>query len=208
MKKILSALCALCFILAMGGCWREDTGMKRKPVIYLYPEEETEVSVELDYSGELFATYPEYDDGWNVTAMPDGTLYDENGNEYSYLFWEGIGGVEYDFSEGFCVKGEDTVEFLREALSALGLTPREYNEFIVYWMPYMQDNKYNVISFQYDNYTENAVLNVTPEPDTVLRVFMAFYSSDEYVEIPEQKLVAAERMGFTLVEWGGTECIF
>ncbi|MBO5376818.1 MAG: hypothetical protein J6A41_00360 [Ruminiclostridium sp.] len=69
----------------------------------------------------------------------------------------------------------------------------------------MQDNKYNVISFQYDCYTDNAVLSVTPEPDTVLRVFMAFYESDEYVDIPKQELTPTERNGFTVVEWGGAK---
>lgn len=181
-----------------------EEGVDYKPVIYLYPEEKTDVSVQLDYNGELTVTYPEYGDGWNVTAMPDGTLYDENGNEYSYLFWEGESEVSYDFSKGFCVKGEDTVEFLRNALSTLGLTPREYNEFIVFWLPFMQDNEYNVISFQSDCYTDNAVLSVTPDPDTVLRVFMAFYPSDTPVEIEEQELETTEREGFTVVEWGGT----
>lgn len=174
-----------------------------KPVIYLYPEEKTDVSVKLDYNGDFTVTYPEYSDGWNVTAMPDGTLYDEKGNEYSYLFWEGKDKIKYDFSEGFCVKGEDTAEFLREKLSLMGLTPREYNEFIVFWLPFMQDNKYNIISFQSDAYTDNAILTVTPEPDTVLRVFMAFKPSAVHVEIPEQELIPTERNGFTVVEWGG-----
>lgn len=182
-----------------------EEGADYKPVIYLYPEEKTDVSVKLDYNGELTVTYPEYGDGWSVTAMPDGTLYDENGNEYSYLFWEGKSNVKYDFSEGFCIKGEDTAEFLRRVLSTLGLTPREYNEFIVFWLPFMQDNEYNVISFQYDCYTDNAVLSVTPDPDTVLRVFMAFYPSNEYVDIPEQELTTTERNGFTVVEWGGAK---
>lgn len=181
-----------------------DNDVAYKPVIYLYPQEETDVSVKLYYNGRLTVTYPEYGDGWNVTAMPDGTLYDEDGNEYSYLFWEGESNTEYDFSKGFCVKGEDTVEFLRWALSTLGLTPREYNEFIVFWLPFMQDNEYNIISFQSDTYTDNAVLTITPDPDTILRVFMAFYASDEYVEIEEQILTTTEREGFTVVEWGGT----
>jgi len=174
-----------------------------KPVIYLYPEEQTDVSVKLDYNGELTVTYPEYGNGWNVTAMPDGTLYDKDGNEYSYLFWEGKNETVYDFSKGFCVKGEDTAEFLREKLSLMGLTPREYNEFIVFWLPFMKDNEYNIISFQGDCYTDNAVLNVTPAPDTVLRVFMAFKPSDIPVDIEEQVLYKTERNGFTLVEWGG-----
>ncbi len=176
-----------------------------KPVIYLYPEEESEIEVQLDYRGQLTVTYPEYRDGWRVTAKPDGTLTDAVGKEYSYLFWEGVSDTAYDFSEGFCVQGRDTAEFLREKLSLLGLTPREYNELIVYWLPKMQDNPYNVISFQGEVYTDSAALSVSPAPDTVLRVFMAYYPSETPVAIPEQKLTPTERKGFTLVEWGGTE---
>lgn len=40
----------------------------------------------------------------------------------------------------------------------IGLTPREYNGFIVYWRPKMQDNPYNLITFQQKAYTETAPL--------------------------------------------------
>jgi len=176
-----------------------------KPVIYLYPEEETEVSVQLDYGGKLTCTYPAYNDGWRVTASPDGTLRDESGTEYNYLYWEGISNIDFDFSKGFCVKGEDTAEFLEKALSMLGLTRREANEFIVYWLPLMENNPYNLLSFQDSAYTDVAVLNVTPAPDTVLRVYMAWKALDVPVEIESQELVSPERVGFTVVEWGGSE---
>ncbi len=175
-----------------------------KPVIYLYPNEELEVSVKLDFDG-ITCTYPEYkEDGWNVTAYPDGILTDEDGKQYSYLFWEGKTKADFDFSEGFCVKGSDTAEFLRWALSEQGLTPKEYNEFIVYWLPLMQDNAYNIISFQGDIYEQIAPLSITPAPDNIKRVFMAYYPSDSEKEIPPQTLTGFDRSGFTVVEWGGT----
>ena len=43
-------------------------------------------------------------------------------------------------TEGFCVKGEDTAAFLEDALSKLGLNRKEANEFIVYWLPLMEQN--------------------------------------------------------------------
>lgn len=176
-----------------------------KPVIYLYPEEETDVSVKLDLNGDFTCTYPAYNNGWNVRAYPDGTLVDEKGKEYNYLYWEGETYTEYDFSKGFCVKGEDTAEFLEVSLEKLGLNRREANEFIVYWLPIMQENEYNIISFQTDAYTESAKLDIKPEPDSLIRVFMAYKASNESVEIEEQKLVCPERNGFVAVEWGGTE---
>ena len=68
----------------------------------------------------------------------------------------------------------------------------------------MQDNPYNVISFQGENYTEIAKLEVYPAPQSVLRVFMVYYPSDTEVEITPQKFEPFERKGFTLVEWGGS----
>lgn len=176
-----------------------------KPVIYLYPEAETDVSVLLDYSGRLTCTYPAYREGWHVTASPDGTLTDASGQTYNYLYWEGIGTEKYDFSRGFCVSGADTAAFLEDALSKLGLTRREANEFIVYWLPRMEQNPYNLIAFQGDAYTESARLTVTPTPDTLIRVFMAFRPLSEPTPIEPQALSAPARTGFTVVEWGGAE---
>ena len=176
-----------------------------KPVIYLYPEETAQVNVKLDIDGELLSTWPVYKDGWTVTAQPDGTLTDADGNEYSYLFWDAWSDVEYDFSKGFCVSGEDTGEFLRQTLSAMGLTPKEYNEFIVYWLPLMQENPYNLISFQSEIYEESAKLTITPEPDSVLRVFMAWKPLEAPEEIAPQTFEAFAREGFAVVEWGGSK---
>lgn len=185
--------------------WQPDPNAAYKPVIYLYPEEETKVSVNLNLNGRLTCTYPSYKEGWTVTAVPDGTLTDANGQTYNYLYWEGETYAQYDLSKGFCVKGEDTAAFLEGALEQLGLTRREANEFIVYWLPLMEQNLYNIISFQTDIYTDNAKLMVDPAPDTLIRVFMAWQSADEYVELEKQDLTAPERTGFTVVEWGGTE---
>ena len=182
-------------------------GAYAKPVIYLYPEEETDISVQVDFNGngELTCTYPEYDNGWNVTAMPDGTLYDKDGNEYYCLYWEGEGEYNLDFSEGFCVKGEDTAEFLREKLMYIGLTAREANEFIIYWLPIMQKNPYNIITFHTDDYANAVPLTVSPIPDSTIRVFMTFRASSSEIYLPEQALPQYMRNGFTVVEWGGGE---
>ncbi len=207
MKKILMMVLVLSMVLA--GCVEQgeepELNVPAKPVIYLYPEKPMDVRVELDFDGELTCTYPEYVDAWNVTASPDGTLEDRDGKEYNYLYWEGETETAYDMSEGFCVAGEDTAAFLEEALEKLGLTRREANEFIVYWLPMMEVNAYNLISFQGAVYTESAELRIEPIPDTLIRVFMAWQSLDEAVEITEQALDAPERNGFTVVEWGGAK---
>lgn len=220
MKKrtlLLLALTALALLAALTACRQtgEPGGVadNAKPVIYLYPEEEMDVTVRLDFDGTLTAAWPAYpEEGWQVRALPDGTLYDAKGDPYSYLFWEGVTDAEYDFSQGYCVAGEDTGEFLRETLSEMGLTPREYNEFIVYWLPRMQENPYNLIAFQGTQivsqaraYLDSAPLTIDPAPDSLLRVFMAWRPLEEPVEIAPQRPMPFQREGFAVVEWGGAE---
>ena len=206
MKKLL-CLFLLLPALCLTGCREDDPGSySAKPVLYLYPEETTPVTVKLDYDGSLTSTYPAYGESWQVTAHPDGTLVDpETGRTYYCLFWEGITDTAYDCSTGFCVAGEDTASFLEGALRELGLTEKEANEFIIYWLPKMEPNPYNLISFQTETYTDSAVLTIAPAPDTLIRVFMAWKGLETPVEVEPQPLTASIRTGFTAVEWGGSE---
>lgn len=176
--------------------------------MYLYPKEDhTPVSMHLAYDGKLSTVYPAFDEGntWKVTADRDGTL-ERNGKHYNYLYWEAEDpGIRWDFQEGYCVAGKDTAAFLEKALAQLGLNEREANEFIVYWLPQMEKNPYNVISFQGDVYQNAARLETKPAADTVIRVFMAWYPSEKKIGIAPQELNAPERKEFTFVEWGGTK---
>ncbi|SHM21869.1 SH3 domain-containing protein [Ruminococcus flavefaciens] len=179
-----------------------------KPVIYLYPEEETDVHVELELTtSELYTTYPKYNNGWDVTAYPDGSLLNKaDGTHHKYLFWESVNSrTRFDFSKGFCVAGSDTESFLKEKLTYMGLTEEEMNEFIVYWLPKMEHNEYNLITFQGDLYTDAAKLDITPSPDSLLRIFMVYAPLEDAIDIEPQQLDSFERNGFTVVEWGGTE---
>jgi len=181
-----------------------------KPIIYLYPPHTEKVHVALDFKGTLTSTYPAYNPaikGWNVTAHSDGSLINgADGKEYSYLFWEGAKyDIPFDQEHGFVVKGSDTAAFLQSLLSQLGLTSKEYNEFIVYWLPKMEHNPYNFIHFAGTEYTDSAPLTVTPIPDATLRVFMMFKPLQTPIVTTPQTLQPFTRHGFTVVEWGGME---
>ena len=178
-----------------------------KPIIYIYPEEETKVSVKLLEPEKLTTTYPKYKGKWNVIARPNGDLQDiETGRNLYALYWEGKNTKKIDFETGFCIKGEDSISFLEEKLEILGLNEREAEEFIVYWLPKMEHNQYNLIRFEtMKEINENMPLEITPQPKTLIRVMMDFKPVNEKVDIPEQVLEKAERVGYTVVEWGGTE---
>lgn len=183
-----------------------------KPVIYMYPEEDTEAYVSLDLRGDLTCTYPQYnnDFGWHVEAHPDGRITDlTGGRDYNYLYWEGMGEVPDSFDRAICVRGEDTAAFLEEYLEAAGLNYGEIDDFITYWLPRMEGNAYNLISFPAEEYEQMAELNVSPAPDTMIRVYMVFTPLDEEVQIEEgHELLMPQgvvREGYTVVEWGGSE---
>ena len=210
LKRILRAalyvfIIATVIFLLMRLTAEEMLYVGEKPVIYLYPEEVTDVTVRLDYSGKLTCTYPAYQGIWQVTAAPDGTLTDAKGQTYNYLYWEGKTQTQWDMTKGFCVKGEDTAAFLEQALEKLGLNRKEANEFIVYWLPQMECNPYNIIAFQNDAYTKTAQLQIDPAPDTLIRVFMTWQGTENYVNLEAQELTAPQRTGFTVVEWGASE---
>ena len=200
---MLAGTLTAAFALGLTACGQQEE-CSAKPVIYLYqsrkqwfPYRWTRGYAHRDLSGvrERLACHRRA--GRHAARR--------NGNEYSYLFWEGENKTDYDFSTGFCVAGADTADFLREKLAEIGLTPREYNEFIVYWLPKMQDNPYNLISFQSEAYTDAAKLDIDPTPDSVLRVFMAWKPLGRPQTIEPQTFASFERNGFTVVEWGGCE---
>ena len=189
----------------------EHQDQVRKPVIYLYPETKKNIKVQLDYKWEIIADYPEYDyeiKGWEVEVYPDSRVVDlKDWKEYSYIFWEWIPeeSIDWDLNKWFIVEWKDSREFLQEKLSEIWMAPKEYNEFIVFWYPIMMNNKYNLIHFAWEKYTDHAPLEITPKPDSILRVFMIMKALDEKIEIEEQKLEKFERKGFTVIEWGGSE---
>ncbi len=178
-----------------------------KPVIYLYPTKKENITVQLNYQGVLDHTYPAYPKtGWKVTAEPNGTLWDEKGQEYYALFWEGKPYTQLIPSDGFIVTGKETAAFLEEKLAYLGLNRREANEFIMYWLPRLENNPFNLIHFAGNAYEEQAELMITPKPETTIRVMMLTQALQSKIDFPVQDLSTLKkiRKGFTAVEWGGS----
>lgn len=179
-----------------------------KPIIYLYPTEETNVTVKLLKSKNLTCSYPKYQDCWNVLAKPNGDLTDLSTNRNLYsLYYESKNEENFKIEdEGFVVKGENSAEFLEEKLAILGLTEREAEEFIVYWLPKLETNKYNYIRFATsDEINQNMPLEISPKPDSTIRVLMIFKGLENPINVEKQKLTTPNRTEFVAVEWGGTE---
>ena len=225
-KKTLWSIIIIIFILIVGvivfttikskncndiviprGSFEGPDMYKAKPIIYLYPKKTEEITIKLGYPEKITCSYPKYKDEWSVIANPDGSLKDiKTGKNLYSLYWEGIGTAKINMQEGFIVEGKDSAEFLEEKLAILGLTEREAEEFIIYWLPKLESNKYNYIRFEsMEEINEYMPLEFSVKPDTLIRVLMQFKGLDEPIEVKEQTLETPERNGFVAVEWGGSE---
>lgn len=180
-------------------------GAYAKPVLYLYPKKNnTKVTVSFENSSLLTTTYPKYNKEWKVVANKNGDLYDKSGRYYYGLYWEESGANKVDFSTGFYVEKDDALKFLEEKLDKIGLTQREANEFIMYWLPILEKNGKNLVYFELteerDSYNK---INISPKPDSILRMAIHVKKVDQKVDIKEEKLTKFKRSGFAAVEWGG-----
>jgi|GEM_PF-6481128 len=88
-------------ITVCGFAPRPDDPYVKKPVIYLYPTEQTDITLTFENDENLLTTYPKYNGAWSVHAYPDGTLTDENGRQYYALFFDEARTYYVDFSSGF-----------------------------------------------------------------------------------------------------------
>ena len=176
-----------------------------KPVLYLYPQEDSSnITVTFEKTDLLTTTYPKFKNSWNVTANKNGDLYDNDGKYYYGLYWEESGSTKVDFSEGFYVTKDNAIEFLEEKLSIIGLSDRERNEFIMYWLPILEKNEKNLVYFELTEEREAYnKLNISPKPDSLLRMAIHVKKVNKKIDIKEQKLESFERKGFIAVEWGG-----
>ncbi len=177
-----------------------------KPVIYLYPLAKTDVEVRIEPKA-IDSSIPAYGNGWVVTAYPDGDLVNHADNEaYPYLFWEGQSDAPIvNRSEGAVVRVADISSFLSESLAAQGLNQKEISDFEQYWVPRMTTaHPYVYVYFMpKSDYDKLVPMQVTPTPQTVIRVYMLFKTLDAPISVTPQTFTAPKRVGFTVVEWGG-----
>jgi len=181
----------------------------KKPIIYLYPKEKIDIEVKLDFKVDQLFTYPQIKNNtWKVTADEEGNLFDHNTKRNYYsLFWEAESNINLQTGFGNIVSKEELRPFLEKSLRQLGLNNKELNEFMIYWLPELEKNEYNLINFSLKEYAEKFPITITPKPDNFIRVFMVFKPvKDKNVITKKQTLLPKpKRNGFTAVEWGGME---
>lgn len=176
-----------------------------KPVIYFYPTEDIDLTVKYVNEDRLITTYPKYDNGWNIHVKTDGTILDHNNRSYYALFFDEQSNFECNFETGFYVTKDTAIAFLEEKLAILGYTEREANECIMYWLPILEKNGQSLVYFeQTDERNRECPLELSLEPDSMLRTIIHIKKVDNFTPIAEQTLTSFTRTGFCVVEWGST----
>lgn len=183
-------------MFAGGGCG--------KPVIYLYPTKKTKVSVRV--GANVTVSNPIYKaNGWqNLTAYPNGNI-SVGSKTYTSLFWEGTGFGPYPLiSQGTVVARAAAIPTIKRQLIEQGLTTKEINAFISYWSQKLPSTPYIRLTWLDTRQMNNlAPLSITPNPNTLIRVFLDFQGLDYPEKLTPQVFNAPKRIGFTVVEWGG-----
>ena len=74
----------------------------------------------------------------------------------------------------------------------------------MYWLPILEKNKKSLVYFETTEEREEFnKLNISPKPDSLLRIAIHVKKVDKKTSIKEQKLKTFKRTGFTAIEWGG-----
>lgn len=186
-----------------------------KPVIYLYPEKTTEVSVKFQVPVQFNTNIPNYGDSWQVMANSDGSLVNlkpeltncqkidtkKEGSEYAkeaclkntypYLFWAGnVVSENYPIiDKGWIVSKNNLKEFLQTKLTEVGLNNNEKTDFLSYWVPEMMAKNapyYRVSFLQTNDLNTLFPMTVKPNPKTVFRLFL------DYLPLSEKPQVVPE----------------
>lgn len=176
-----------------------------KPVVYLYPRNATDVSVQV--GANVTVSEPQYHrDGWQkVHAEPNGQLT-YRGQNYPYLFWEGTGFGPYPniTNQGVVVARSQAAPTIKSQLKQQGLNAKETADFLEFWQPRLPDTRFVRLTWlNTQQMNQLAPLAISPKPDTTIRVFLDFQGLDAPAKLQPQQFSAPARNGFTVVEWGG-----
>jgi len=201
----------------------ENTTYTGKPNIYLYPVEETDVSIQLSFpaGGRVTVSDPDYGDGWNVTASPDGWLdtgvgygvAPTDGGEvifdaprHRFLFYESMNADLCQREQGWLIPRTMLDPFFSQNLLAYGFNEQERRDFTDYWIPRLTASPWYLIYPQLnEDYGRMVALSVTPEPDSLLRLVYLIepVESDTLPDgLTTPEIPTFERDGFTVTEWG------
>ena len=106
-------------ILDLGNYQEGSVLIVEKPVIYVYPNKQMSVTINLNINkGAFTVVYPKFNlnnNTWKINANPIGDI-EINNRKYPYLFYECSSYLEQDTNEGFLLMIKMQKNFLKKNL--------------------------------------------------------------------------------------------
>ena len=140
-----------------------------KPNIYLYPEQTTQLDINITFphGGYVTTAIPDYDNGWDVIVEPSGII---NG-QYEFLFYESSQPDYCQYENGWVLATEQLETFFTNNMTLTGFNPKEINDFVAYWIPRFTDWPYYAIYPQYNNELDDMIkLEFSTQPQNLIRL--------------------------------------
>lgn len=176
-----------------------------KPNIYFYTDSKKRVTVRFKYPGLLTTTIPDYTSGWNVLLTEDDRLITEDGEEFTFLFYESVTSKSlFQTEAGYEISAENREELFAAILSEMGFNAMEIRDFIEFWDDKLEDGV-DYIMYPQDTETVDLAMPiiVNPMPESIERIWFVFEEdAGQSVEEPEDIIIERDDE-YALVEWGG-----
>lgn len=175
-----------------------------KPNIYLYPLEESEITVKFDSPELLLTVIPDYPGEWKAKVSANSDMIID-GEKYTYLFYESATSDNRMQKEnGFIVKKENREEFFKTISKFYGFNERETNDFVEFWTNRLDSDKEY---YMYPQLTKTIDIlmgvKIYPNPDNIFRIWFLFEEINDEKELNEPVKEVVNRDGYEMVEWGG-----
>lgn len=178
-----------------------DVILIKKPNIYLYPNREMDICVNIFFpkGGKVVKSIPEYGDRWCVNIDSNGKI----DGKYDYLFYESEQPNLFQHKKGWCVKQEDLKTFFKQNMQLYNFSENEINDFLEYWIPLMNKSEYYNIYPQTKEIIEKTnILKISIKSDYLFRLFYSIEESKRFNKIINPEIKPIIRKGFYVVEWG------
>ncbi len=176
-----------------------------KPNIYFYTDLDKQVTVRFVYPQLVTVSIPDYASGWDVLLTEDDVLITEDGEKFSFLFYESITSKSlFQTEAGYEIAAESREELFAQILSEMGFNEAEIADFIEFWGERLEEGV-DYIMYPQDTETVDLAMPVIvdPSPKTIERIWFVF-EEDEGQSVEEPEEITVERDDkYALVEWGG-----
>ncbi len=180
----------------------DTCNMVYKPNIYIYPTEQIDLSVKLNFplGGEIVTSIPEYGTGWDINVDTSGLI----NNSYTYLFYESTQPDIWQRNYGWIVQTDKLESFFRQNMIDYGFNGREIDDFIEYWIPRLKNYPLYSICPQTKRIIDDVIqLDFSKQPENILRLFYVIKGQNQLQDkLTEPTIDDFKREGYFVTEWG------